>query len=151
MCLGLLLVLVNAQKMHHYRSADKPDQEGNKLQRPNSNFRKPLKKYSEGFPSKQVFAAAMTSASDEEYRPFNCFFQSGRAKDLSAPLCLALHPHVYCCRKRQSGCRIGLNVVERRKDFICRGNRTLCFWYTFRNVATTNVMTELFRCEEICD
>ena len=28
----------------------------------------------------------MTSASDEKWRPFNCFFQSGRAKDLSAPL-----------------------------------------------------------------
>ena len=28
----------------------------------------------------------MTFASDEKWRPFNCFFQSGRAKDLSAPL-----------------------------------------------------------------
>ena len=28
----------------------------------------------------------MTSASDEKWRPFNCFFQSGRAEDLSAPL-----------------------------------------------------------------
>jgi hypothetical protein len=28
----------------------------------------------------------MTSALDEKWRPFNCFFQSGRAKDLSAPL-----------------------------------------------------------------
>ena len=28
----------------------------------------------------------MTSASDEKWRPFNCFFQSGRAKDLLAPL-----------------------------------------------------------------
>ena len=41
---------------------------------------------SEGCPSNQVSAAAMTSASDEKCRPFNCFFQSGRAKDLSAPL-----------------------------------------------------------------
>ena len=30
----------------------------------------------------------MTSASDEKWRAFNCFFQSGRAKDLSAPLYL---------------------------------------------------------------
>jgi len=31
----------------------------------------------------------MTSASDEKWRPFNCFFfQSGQAKDLSAPLYL---------------------------------------------------------------
>jgi len=28
----------------------------------------------------------MPSASDEKWRPFNCFFQSGRAKDLSVPL-----------------------------------------------------------------
>ena len=53
-----------------------PDQEGNKLQRPNSNFCKPLKKKknSEGSPSNQVYAAAVTSPSDEKWRPFNCFF-----------------------------------------------------------------------------
>ena len=28
----------------------------------------------------------MTSAPDEKWQPFNCFFQSGRAKDLSASL-----------------------------------------------------------------
>jgi len=44
------------------------------------------KQKSEGCPSNQVSAAAMTSASDEKWRPFNYFFQSGRAKDLSAPL-----------------------------------------------------------------
>ena len=72
----------------HTRSADKSleDQEGNKLQRPNSNFCKPLKKNSEVCPSNEVFAAGMASASDENWGPFNCFFQSGRAKDLSAPL-----------------------------------------------------------------
>ena len=42
-----------------------------------SNFCKPLKKKSEGCPSKQVSAAAMTDASDEKWRTFNCFFQSG--------------------------------------------------------------------------
>jgi len=47
-------------------------------------------KNSEGCPSNQVSAAAMTSASDEKWRPFNCFFHSGRAKDLSAPLCRSL-------------------------------------------------------------
>ena len=37
---------------------------------------KPLKrkKNSEGCPSNQVSAAAMTSASDVKWRPFNCFF-----------------------------------------------------------------------------
>jgi len=35
--------------------------------------------------SNRVAVAAMTSASEEKWRPFNCFFfQSGRAKDLSA-------------------------------------------------------------------
>jgi len=51
-----------------------PDQEGNKLQRSNSNFCKPLKKNSEACPSNQVSAAAMTSASDKKWRPFNYFF-----------------------------------------------------------------------------
>ena len=32
----------------------------------------------------------MTFASEEKWRPFNCFFQSDRAKDLSAPLYLFL-------------------------------------------------------------
>jgi len=34
------------------------------------------KKSSEACPSNQVSAAAITSASDEKWRPFNCFFQS---------------------------------------------------------------------------
>jgi len=33
----------------------------------------------------------LRSASDEKCRQFNCFFQSGRAKDLSAPLYLKLY------------------------------------------------------------
>jgi len=41
-----------------------------------SNFCKPLKTKAEGCPSNQVSVAAMTSASDEKWRPFNCFFQS---------------------------------------------------------------------------
>ena len=39
-----------------------------------SNFCKPLKKNSEGCPSNQVSAAAMTSASEEKWRPFQLFF-----------------------------------------------------------------------------
>ena len=49
-----------------------PDQEGNKLQRP--NYCKPLKKNSETCPSNLVSAAVMTSASEEKWRPLNCFF-----------------------------------------------------------------------------
>ena len=41
-----------------------------------SEFCKAFKKYSEGFPSNQISAAAMTSASDEKWRTFSCFFQS---------------------------------------------------------------------------
>ena len=39
------------------------------------NFCKPLKKI-RSCPSNQVFAAAMTSTSDEKWRPCNCFFFS---------------------------------------------------------------------------
>ena len=39
-----------------------------------SNFCKPLKNNSEGCPSNHFSAEAMTSASDENWRPFNCFF-----------------------------------------------------------------------------
>ena len=39
------------------------------------NFCNPLKRF-RIFPSNQVSAAAMISASDEKLRPFNCFFQS---------------------------------------------------------------------------
>ena len=42
-----------------------------------SNFYKPLEKRSESCPSNQVSAAAMTSASDEKWRPFDCFFSPG--------------------------------------------------------------------------
>jgi len=41
-----------------------------------SYFYKPLKKNSESCLSNQVSTAAITSASDEQWRPFNCFFQS---------------------------------------------------------------------------
>ena len=70
-----------------------PEQEGNRLQRPNSGFiqhgphavqntSQPValtsashsKKNSDCCPSNQVSAAAMTSASDEIQRTFNCFF-----------------------------------------------------------------------------
>jgi len=41
-----------------------------------SDFCKTLKKNSESCPSNQVSAAAVTSASEEKWRSFNCFFQS---------------------------------------------------------------------------
>ena len=65
-----------------------PDQEGNKLQRPNSNFRKTLKR-------KKIRNVVRPTRSPRQQRPPRLtkngelsivFFQSGRAKDLSAPL-----------------------------------------------------------------
>ena len=70
-----------------YRGADKSlARPGRKQATATKLFCKPLKKNSEYCPSNQVSAAAMTSASEEKWRPLNCFCQSGRAKDLSAPL-----------------------------------------------------------------
>ena len=48
-----------------------------------SKFRKPLKKNSETCPSNQVSAAAMTSASEEKWRPFNCFGRKKKIHDSS--------------------------------------------------------------------
>ena len=67
-----------SDKLQYYRGSDKslarPGRK--KLHRPNCNFYKLLKKKkkSEGCPSNQVSAAAVTSTSDEKWRPFNCFF-----------------------------------------------------------------------------
>ena len=66
-----------------------PDQDGSKLQRPNSNFCKQLKCNSEGCPSNQVSAAAMTSASDEKWRLFNCFLSRVGLRTYQ-------HPCMYC-------------------------------------------------------
>ena len=65
----------------------KPDQEGKSYSDQTLSFaRHSKKKKTEICPSNQVYAAAMTSGSDEKWRTFNLFFQSGRAKDLSASL-----------------------------------------------------------------
>ena len=71
-----------------------PDQEGNKLQRPNSNFCKPLKNNSEGCPSNQVSAAAMNSASNEKWRPFICFFSRFGLRTYQHPCINILVPFI---------------------------------------------------------
>ena len=43
------------------------------------------KKNSEGCPSNKVNAAAMTSASDEKWRPFNCFFSRAGLRTYQHP------------------------------------------------------------------
>jgi len=50
-----------------------------------SIFCKSLKKKSEGCPSNQVSAAAMTSASDEIWRRFNCFLVQGTGGSPTGP------------------------------------------------------------------
>jgi len=50
-----------------------------------SNFCKPLKKNSEGCPSNQVSAAAMTSALDENWRHFSCFSVQRTGGSLTGP------------------------------------------------------------------
>ena len=69
-----------------YRGADKSLARPRRKQATATILLQATQKNSEDCPSDQVSAAAMTCASDEKWRPFNSFFQSGRAKDLSAPL-----------------------------------------------------------------
>jgi hypothetical protein len=72
-----------------------PDQEGNKLQRPNSNFCKPLKRKKERKKENKKFRSlsvqpGLCSSNDlrvgRKMATFQLFFQSGRATDLSVPL-----------------------------------------------------------------
>ena len=56
-----------------YRGADKPLVQPGRKQA-TATFASHSKKNSEGCPSNQVSAAAMTSTSDEKWRPLNCFF-----------------------------------------------------------------------------
>jgi len=66
-----------------------------KLQQPNSNFCKPLKIISEVCPSNQISAAAMTSASDEKRRPFNCFFFSRSGLRTYQHPCTYIHTYIH--------------------------------------------------------
>ena len=94
-----------------------PDQEGNKLQRPNSNFCKPLKNNSEGCPSNQLFAAAMTSGSDEKWRAFNCFFSRVGLRTYQ-------HPYItveFNGITFQVTCRVLDSFAQQRKAYFYHG------------------------------
>ena len=52
------------------------------------------KNNSEGYPSNQVSAAAMTSASDEKWRTFNCFFSRVGLRTYQHPLYYFSQPHI---------------------------------------------------------
>ena len=76
-----------------YRGADKSLARPGREQATSTklfNFCKPLKKNSEGCPSNQVYAAAMTSMSDEKWRPFNCFFSRVGLRTYQHPCTLSL-------------------------------------------------------------
>jgi len=63
-----------------------PDQEGNKLQRTNSNFCKPLKKKFRSLSVQLGLRGSNDLRVGIKMATFQLFFQSGRARDLSAPL-----------------------------------------------------------------
>jgi len=50
-------------------------------------------KNSEGCPSNQVSAAAMTSTSDNKWRPFNCFFSRIGLRTYQHPCITILQTH----------------------------------------------------------
>jgi len=63
----------------------KPLARPGKKQATATTFCKPLKNNSEGCPSNQVSAAAITSASDEKWRPFNCLLSRVRLRTCRHP------------------------------------------------------------------
>jgi hypothetical protein len=65
------------------------DQEANKLQRPNSNFCKPLKKNFRRLSVQPGLGDSNDLRVRRKMATFQLFFQSGQAKDLSAPLYLS--------------------------------------------------------------
>ena len=75
-----------------------PDQERNMLQRPNSDFCKPLKKKKSEFPIRPP-RQQMTSASDEKWRPYNCFFSR-----------VGLRTYQHPCKRRDQN--LSLTVSE---------------------------------------
>ena len=83
-----------------------PDQEGNKLQRPNSNFCKPLKKKFRKLSVQPGHRGNNDLRVGRKMVTFQLFFQSGRAKDLSAPLtsfhCSIKSVSLTPCREKSS-------------------------------------------------
>ena len=115
-----------ASSLHPYGASDsiyyrvlispQPDQEGNKLQRPNSNFFKPLKKKNQKVcPSNQVSTAVMTSASDEKWRSFNWFFSR-----------IGLRPYQHPCRVPA----VYSLMVSQNRFGCCASNLQPCASYT---------------------
>ena len=85
-----------------------PDQEGNKLQRPNSNSKPHKKKKKwEGCSSNQVSAAEMTSALGRKMATFNCFFSRVGLRTYQHPCTQA-----YSC-KSDSACSVKMTDTMR--------------------------------------
>ena len=81
-------VWVYIKYIYIYRSADKSLARpgGNKVQRPNSNFCKPLKKKFRSLSIQPGLRDSNDLHVGRKMATFQLFFQSGRVKDLSAPL-----------------------------------------------------------------
>ena len=82
--LGFLFVVLNTGVL----ISPQPDQEGNKLQRPNSNFCKPLKKKKKirRLSVQPGLRGSIDLRVGRKMATFELFFYSGRAMDLSATL-----------------------------------------------------------------
>ena len=63
-----------------------PDQKGNKLQRPNSNFCKPLKKKFRRLSVQPGVCGSSDLRVGQKLATFQLFFQFGQAKNLSPPM-----------------------------------------------------------------
>jgi hypothetical protein len=74
------------QRRIYYRGADKSLARPGRKQRPNSNFRKPLKKKIRYLSVQPGLRRSNNLRVGRKMATFQFFFQSGRAKDLSAPL-----------------------------------------------------------------
>ena len=72
------------------------------------------KKKSEGCPSNQVSAAAMSSASEEKWRSFNCFFSRVGLRTYQHPVLLILvyHPEITCSKIQFMTNIVGINLLN---------------------------------------
>ena len=91
-------VILRSSSPHVYRGADKSLARPGRKQATATKLltfaSNPPPKKSEGCPSNQVSAAEMTSASDEKFRPLNCFFFSSRVGLRTYQhSCIFLSPH----------------------------------------------------------
>ena len=117
--------MLQNKTLFNYRSADKS------LARPGRNqatatklwLFKPLKKKkSQDCPSNQVSAAATASASDEKWRPFNCFFSRVELRTYQHPCAIIIYIYLY----RQKYMTLLLRAAQSETNLL----DTRCSMYT---------------------